>query len=137
MDLKVDLLRPQAYCALKPARVDLAETHISWVFLLDRDVFKVKKPVDLGFVDFRSIKQRKTACDAEVSLNARLAPNVYRGVVPVRRGAEGRCFVGGEGPIVDWAVHMVRLPDDRRADLLLARGELTRDAVDALSLIHI
>jgi aminoglycoside phosphotransferase family enzyme/predicted kinase len=133
MDLKVDLLRPQAYCALQPARVDLAETHISWVFLVDRDVFKVKKPVDLGFVDFRSVKQRKTACDAEVSLNARLAPDVYRGVVPVRCGADGRCFVGGEGPIVDWAVHMVRLPDDRRADLLLARGELTRDAIDAVA----
>src|SRR5579864_5557450 len=111
-ELKADLLRPEAYGALRPTRVDLAETHISWVFLVDRDVFKVKKPVNLGFVDFRTIRQRKTACEAEV----------YRGVVPVLRGKDGHSFIGGEGPIVDWAVHMARLPDDRRADLLLARG---------------
>ncbi len=133
MDTKADLLRPQAYPLLCPTRVDLAETHISLVFLTERDVFKVKKPVDLGFVDFRSIKQRKTACDAEVSLNGRLAPEVYRGVVPIRRGSDGRCLVDGEGPIVDWAVHMVRLPDERRADLMLERGELATDAIDSIA----
>ena len=133
MALKVDLLRSEAYGALRPKKVDLAETHISLVFLVDGDVFKVKKPVDLGFVDFRSIKQRKTACDAEVALNARLAPEVYRGVVPIRRGADGRLVVGGEGPIVDWAVHMVRLSEERRADVLLARGELTGEAVDGMA----
>jgi aminoglycoside phosphotransferase family enzyme/predicted kinase len=133
MDLKVELLRPEAYCELRPTKIDLAETHISLVFLLDGDVFKVKKPVDLGFVDFRSIKQRKTACDAEVRLNARLAPEVYRGVVPIRRDHDGHCLVGGEGPIVDWAVHMARLPDDRRADLLLGRGELSSEAMGAIA----
>src|ERR1700690_273060 len=133
MALKVDLLRSEAYGALRPKKIDLAETHISLVFLVDGDVFKVKKPVDLGFVDFRSIKQRKTACDAEVALNARLAPEVYRGVVPIRRGADGRLVVGGEGPIVDWAVHMVRLSEERRADVLLARGELTGEAVDGMA----
>ncbi|MGA7123154.1 MAG: AAA family ATPase [Polyangiaceae bacterium] len=133
MDLKVDLLRPQAYGGLRPGRIDLVETHISLVFLTDRDVFKVKKPVDLGFVDFRTVKQRKAACDAEVLLNVRLAPEVYRGVVPIRRGQDGGCRVDAEGPIVDWAVHMTRLPDECRADLLLARGGLTSDAIDAVA----
>jgi aminoglycoside phosphotransferase family enzyme/predicted kinase len=133
MDIKADLLRREAYGALRPTRVDLAETHISWVFLLDADVFKVKKPVALGFVDFRSIEQRKAACDAEVRLNARLAPHVYRGVVPIRRGDDGRFIAGGDGKVVDWAVHMVRLSDDHRADLLLARGELTGESIDAVA----
>ena len=133
MSLKTDLLDARAYGALAPSRVVLAETHISWVFVLDHDVFKVKKPVDLGFLDFRTIEARKLACEAEARLNRRLAPDVYRGVVPVRRGADGRCRIGGHGSIVDWAVHMVRLPDERRADELLARGELTRDSIAAVA----
>jgi aminoglycoside phosphotransferase family enzyme/predicted kinase len=133
MDIKADLLRPEAYGTPRPMRVDLAETHLSWVFLVDREVFKVKRPVELGFVDFRAPEDRKTACDAEVRLNARLAPDVYRGVVPIRLGEDGRCATFGDGPIVDWAVHMTRLPDDRRADILLVRGELSRDAIDAVA----
>jgi aminoglycoside phosphotransferase family enzyme/predicted kinase len=133
MDLKADLLRPEAYGDFRPRAVGLAETHISWVFFVDGEVFKVKKPVDLGFLDFRSIEQRKTACKAEVRLNARLAPEVYRGLVPIRRGEDGRSCVGEYGPIVDWAVHMARLPDERRADLMLARGELSNEAIDTIA----
>jgi uncharacterized protein len=135
-DLKTDLLRPEAYAALRagqPESVTLIETHISWVFLVGGDVFKVKKPVNLGFVDFGTIERRKAACDAEVLLNGRLAPDVYRGVVAIRRGDDGRCVIGGRGALVDWAVHMVRLPEERRADLLLARGDLSGDAIDAVA----
>jgi aminoglycoside phosphotransferase family enzyme/predicted kinase len=130
---KTDLLRPEAYGALRPTVVELAETHISWVFLLTNDVFKVKKPVELGFLDFRMIEQRRSACEAEVRLNARLAPRVYRGIVPVRRGEDGRACIGGAGPVVDWAVHMVRLSEGQRADQLLARGALSYEAVDELA----
>lgn len=130
---KTDLMRPEAYGALRPTAVELAETHISWVFLLADDVFKVKKPVELGFLDFRTIEQRKSACEAEVRLNARLAPRVYRGVVPVRRDEGGRACIDGTGPIVDWAVHMARLPDGQRADQLLARGALSCVAIDELA----
>jgi hypothetical protein len=134
LDLKCDLVRPAAYApGLAEGGVEVAETHISLVFLLDRDVFKVKKPVDLGFLDFRTLTQRKTACEAEVRLNARLAPEVYLGVVPVRRGRDGHARIGGEGSIVDWAVHMKRLPDEARADLRLARGALSPEDVDAVA----
>lgn len=133
MDLKADLLRPEAYGDRRPTRIELIETHISWVLLLDRDVFKVKKPVDLGFLDFRSIDQRKLACEAEVRLNTRLASGVYRGVVPIRSGEDGHGRIDGIGPIVDWAVHMARLPDEGRADLMLARGALRDDAIDVLA----
>jgi len=89
-------------------------THLSVVRVLEHDVYKRKRPLDLGFVDFRTLEARKAACEAEVRLNARLAPDVYLGVVPVR----------DEGTIVDYAVHMRRLPDDARADEMLARGAL-------------
>lgn len=135
MSLKSDLMRPDAYRALdvRALRIDCAETHASWVFLLDDDVFKVKRPVDLGFLDFRSVEHRKRACDAEVHLNQRLAPGVYRGVVPVRRDEDGRCIVGGHGEVVDWAVHMARLPDSRRADRRLEQGRLSIEDLAAIA----
>jgi aminoglycoside phosphotransferase family enzyme/predicted kinase len=130
---KDDLLRPEAYPEPHPSKIELAETHISWVFLLDREVYKVKKPVELGFLDFRSLEQRKAACEAEARLNARLSPNVYRGVVPVRRGPNGQACIGGSGPIVDFAVHMVRLPDSIRADQLLANGQLDASTLEKVA----
>ncbi len=133
MDPKVDLLRPEAYSPIRPTAIELVETHISWVFLADDEVFKVKRPVDLGFLDFRSIEQRRAACEEEVRLNARLAPDVYRGVVAVRRDHEGCCALFGQGPVVDWAVHMRRLPDAQRADILLEGGLLTVGIVDAIA----
>jgi aminoglycoside phosphotransferase family enzyme/predicted kinase len=131
-NLKQDLLEPGAY-AVRPRHIELVETHISWVFLLDGEVYKVKKPVDFGFLDFGTIEQRRAACDAEVRYNARLAPQVYLGVVPIRRGEDGRCVLHGDGPIVDWAVHMVRLADEWRADQRLARGTLTTEDLDAVA----
>ncbi|MFW6051689.1 MAG: AAA family ATPase [Myxococcota bacterium] len=113
--LKQDLTGPD---------VELRETHISWVFLSDGDVWKVKKPVDMGFLDFRTAEQRRAACEAEVRLNRRLAPDVYRGVVPITRGGDGRHRIDGDGEVVDWAVHMRRLPDRIRADVMLAEGRL-------------
>ena len=128
-----DLSRPEAYPSA-PSRIERVETHISWVFLTDDEAFKVKKPVDFGFLDFRTLAARRAACEAELRLNARLAEGVYRGLVPVRRDAEGRHALGeGPGEIVDWAVRMRRLPDARRADLMLARGELGPSHVDRIA----
>ena len=111
---------------------ELRETHISWVFLGD-DVFKVKKPVALGFLDFSTSEKRRQACEAEVRLNRRLAPGVYRGVVPVTLDSQGRHRFGGEGDAVDWAVSMKRLPDSHRADVRLERGELTGDDIELVA----
>jgi aminoglycoside phosphotransferase family enzyme/predicted kinase len=119
-DLSADLIPPGG---------ELRETHISWVFLDDKRALKVKKAVSLGFLDFSTPRLRQAACEAEVTLNRRLAPDVYRGVVPITRSASGRLRPGGDGPPVDWAVDMVRLPDASRGDVLLAEGELDRDAL--------
>lgn len=127
------LLSPEAFAGVAATHVERIQTHISWVFLLDRDVYKLKRPVELGFLDFRSIEKRKRACEAEVELNRRLAPNVYLGVVPIGQTPDGSFHVNGPGQVVDWAVHMVRLSEACRADKLLERGELSLLQLDAIA----
>lgn len=134
-DPTADLLRPEAYPAPYPARVELRETHISRVFLTEREVLKVKKPVSFAFLDFRTLDARRRACEAEVLLNSRLAAGVYLGLLPVRRDAQGRHHFGPEGEVVDWAVHMLRLPDEVRADVRLAGGTLTPEHLDAAAVM--
>ena len=114
-----DLRRPEAYPAPRPSQVTLLTTHISWVFLTDLEVWKLKRPVGYGFVDYRTLPQRRVACEDEVRLNRRLAPDVYLGVVPVRLGPDGYGF-GAEGAVVDYAVRMRRLPDERSAEAYAA-----------------
>ncbi len=132
--LTLDLLRPEAYPTPHPGRVELRETHVSSVFLTEGDVYKVKKPVRFAFLDFSDVEARRRACEAEVVLNARLAAGTYLGVVPIRRDASGRHHFGPEGEVVDWAVHMVRLPDAFRADQRLAAATLSPAHVDAMAL---
>jgi uncharacterized protein len=123
-DLTQDLLA-QGY--------ELRETHISRVFLGPSEVFKVKKPVELGFLDFRTLDQRLRYCEAEVALNRRLAPSVYLGVVPIARDASGVHRIAAPGQAVEWAVHMRRLPDAHAADVRLARGRFGRQEVRLLA----
>lgn len=131
--MKSELARPNAFPAPRPRNVEVRETHVSCVFLGERDVYKVKKPVNLGFLDFRTLEARKQACDAEVTLNRRLAPHTYLGVVAVVQKRDGTLAFGGEGTTVDWAVHMERVPDPQRADARLARGALEPSAIDAVA----
>jgi aminoglycoside phosphotransferase family enzyme/predicted kinase len=119
-----DLRRPEAYPAPRPSAVVLMTTHISWVFLTDREAWKIKRPVDYGFVDYASPDKRRRCCEEEVRLNRRLAPDVYLGVVPVRLGPTGHTL-GPEGTVVDHAVRMRRLSEATSADALLRRGALT------------
>ncbi len=111
----------------------VVETHISWVLLGPTEVYKLKKPVSLGFLDFSTVGARRAACEAEVELNRRLAPEVYRGVVPLLRDEAGRLAIGGPGEIVDWAVHMRRLPDRDRADVRLQQGRLEREDLERIA----
>jgi aminoglycoside phosphotransferase family enzyme/predicted kinase len=127
-----DLARPDAYPAPRPTTVRAASTHISWVFITDHEVWKLKRPVDYGFVDYTSIDRRRHFCHEEVRLNRRLAPDVYLGVVPVRLH-EGRHSFTSEGRIVDYAVRMRRLPEEASAESRLARGALTHEDLARLA----
>lgn len=113
-------------------KVEVRHTHISAVFLAGSYVYKVKKPVELGFLDFSTLAKRRHYCEEEVRLNRRLAPEVYLGVVPVTRNDKG-VRVEGDGEVVEWAVKMRRLPDEATLQSRLPRGEVGVQVVQALA----
>ncbi|HWB75392.1 MAG TPA: AAA family ATPase [Nannocystaceae bacterium] len=104
--------------------VEIVHTHASMVFLGATRVYKVKKPVDFGFLDYSSLGKREAMCRAEVELNRRLAPDVYLGVVPITDEGD-RLALDGDGPTIEWAVLMRRLPESACWSSMLARGALT------------
>lgn len=95
--------------------VTFTETHISRLYFTSGHVYKIKKSVNLGFVDFSSLAQRYQYCLEEVRLNRRLCPQIYLGVLPVYYGEKGY-QLKGPGEIQEYAVHMKRLPEDRMLD---------------------
>jgi aminoglycoside phosphotransferase family enzyme/predicted kinase len=126
------LLRPAVYPD-RPSRVEMVETHISWVFLTDRFVYKLKKPVHFDFLDYSTPEARRRACQAECELNQRLAPDVYLGVLPVTIEAKGRIVIGGGGQAIDWLVKMRRLPANRMLDELIRQGQLSEAETESLA----
>ena len=99
------------------------ETHTAFVFLTPERAFKIKKPVNLGYLDHRSLAARAHVCREEVRLNRQLAPDVYLGLVPLVT-TNGQLALGGAGEVVDWLIEMRRLPADRMLDEILRRGEV-------------
>ncbi|MGB8854165.1 MAG: AAA family ATPase [Pirellulales bacterium] len=117
------LLEPAAY----PHPTDgirLVETHISWVFLTGPFAYKVKKPVDFGFLDFTTLERRRGFCEAEVQISGRFAPEIYLGAVPITGSADEPRVEGG-GPPIEWAVKLVQFDEAERLDNLFAAGRLT------------
>jgi len=113
-------------------KVVVHHTHISVVFLAGPYAYKVKKPVDLGFLDFTTLDKRRHFCKEEVRLNRRLAPSVYLGVVPVTRTGAA-LEVEGEGEVVEWAVKMQRLPEEATLQKRLQRREVSTALIAALA----
>lgn len=134
MDLArlIDALSNPAAYPEPPSEVQVRQTHISVVFLAGRHVYKIKKPVALGFLDFRTLEARRHFCAEEVRLNRRLAPAVYQGVVPVTRSGAG-LRLGGEGEAIEWAVQMERLPEEATLLNRLRRRELTASQIERLA----
>ena len=87
-------------------RIEVHQTHISAVFLAGPFAYKIKKPVNLGFLDFSTLEKRKHFCEEEVRLNRRLAPQVYLDIVPISV-RDGEVHLGSDGQIIEWAVKMV------------------------------
>lgn len=126
------LLQPQAYPDA-PARVEFRETHVSRLYFTPDFVYKVKKSVDFGFLNFTSLDRRRFYCEEEVRLNRRFAPDTYLGVREIRRGPKG-VKLDGEGDVLDYAVWMKRLPTERMLDVLIdADAAELPQAMDKLS----
>lgn len=120
IEMKVAFLRqPDVYPEPTEA-VEVIETHMAWVFLTDRHAYKLKKPVQREALDFRTLAARRRDSEAEVRLNRRLAPDVYLGTIPLTLDATGALHLGGDGEVIDWLVHMQRLPADRMLDRMIA-----------------
>ncbi len=116
----------------RPPSVELVQTHISFVFIAGDRVYKVKKAVDFGFLDFTTLEKRKRFCEEELRLNRRLAPEAYLEVAAIGEDAGGTPALGVGRP-VEYAVVMRRLPQDRMLKRLLAEGKVPPEAMDAVA----
>jgi len=112
--------------------IEVVETHISWIFLAGSYAYKVKKPLDLGFLDFSTLEKRRHFCNEELRLNRRLCPEIYLSVVPVVRSPE-TFLVDAEGEVVDYAVKMVRFDRAMELDRMLGQKLLKSDHVTLLA----
>lgn len=131
-DVRAALANPDFYPD-RPQRVDVRETHISWVFLAGERAYKLKKPLVLPFLDYGTRRRRRNMCREEIRLNHRLAPDLYLGVRAVAAGADGLELAAEDDPrAVDYLVEMRRYDEDSTLAAKLARGELKRAEVVAL-----
>jgi aminoglycoside phosphotransferase family enzyme/predicted kinase len=112
--------------------VRVIQTHISYVLLTGRFAYKIKKDVNLGFLDFTTLAARRFYCERELELNRRLAPAIYLEVVAVT-GSAGRPRIGGDGPALEYAVKMLEFPQDSLLTRLLERGALTAAQIEELA----
>ncbi len=115
------------------AAVERADTHISIVVLAGARALKLKRAVRFDYVDFSTPALRRAACEAEVRVNRRTAPALYRGVLAVTREAEGALALDGRGTPIDWVVEMARFDQDALLDRIADRGALTLDLMPGLA----
>ncbi len=129
----LELLRnPSAY-PIQTSTVELIQTHVSWLFLTDTHVFKLKKPVNFGFLDFSTLELRCFYCHEELRLNRRLCPEIYEQVIELRETVGGAAFVG-DGKTIDYAVMMKRLPSDRMLDRLVDNSNISEEEIQIVAL---
>ncbi len=129
--LKKALLNPEIYPD-HPKEVGFFETHISLLFFTGNRVYKVKKPVDFGFLDFTSLEKRKYFCEQEVMLNRRLSPEIYLGVMKIIQDGK-RILLDGRGEVVEYAVKMKQIPEELLMNRLLEKGQVDSKMIEAVS----
>lgn len=132
------LLQPQCYSA-SVQRVELVQTHISWVLLAGDFAYKIKKPLKLPFLDFSTLARREQCCLDELRLNRRYAPDIYLEVVGIFNTPQGP-RLGGTGTPIEYAVKMRRFDEAGRLDHVCARGGLQpshlSDLADSIAAFH-
>ncbi len=113
------------------ADISLVQTHISFVLLAGDFVYKWKKPVDFGFLNFTTLEKRKFFCEQELQLNRRLCPDLYEELVTVNEEGEGLCL-NGSGKVVEYGIRMARMPEEKMMGKVMGAGELTKTHLDAI-----
>ncbi len=117
----------------RPSSVEVIQTHISFIFIADDCVYKVKKAVDFGFLDFTTLEKRRFYCREELRLNKRLAPDFYLDVVDISEDASGNIVMGPGEKVIEYAVKMKRLPADRMLKGLLSEGKVDRPDMERIA----
>ena len=126
------LMKPEAYDE-EPGRIELTQTHISFVFLTRNFVYKMKKAVDLGFLDFTTLEKRRFFCEKELELNRRLCESMYLEVVPINRSNVIK--IKGQGEAVEYAVKMKRMPQEKMMNRLLEENKVDNKLIDRIAKI--
>ncbi len=126
------MLKPEAY-AQDPGKIELIQTHISFVFLTRNYVYKVKKAVNFGFLDFSTLDKRHLFCEKELELNRRLCPEIYLEVVPIKK--TNIIKVDGDGETIEYALKMKRLPQERIMTVLLKENKVDKKTIDGVAQI--
>jgi len=129
----VDALKNPALYPNHPERIELLQTHISYILLAGDEVYKIKKPVNFGFLDFTTLEKRRFFCEEELRLNRRLAPQVYREVVKITADSNGEIRLRGGGETVEYAVRMRRLPAQGMLKRLISRPDFNPAIIDSLA----
>ena len=126
-ELVKTLLDPKTY-PHRPDKVELVQTQMSFVFLAGDYVYKVKKPVNLGYLDYTTLEKRRFFCQKEVELNRRLCPETYLDVVPITQG-KYKISLGGRGEVIEYAVKMRYLPEEKMMNVLLTNDQVSPEMV--------
>jgi len=126
------LLKPKAY-ENNPQGIELVQTHISFVFLTKKFVYKVKKAVNFGFLDFSTLEKRRFFCEKELTLNRRLCEDLYLEVVPINKSDVIR--TKGEGETVEYAVKMRKIPQNKMLSKLLEENKVDNALIDKIAKI--
>jgi uncharacterized protein len=129
----VAFLRETTSYPEQPETVEVIETHKSWVFLTQSHAYKLKKPIRYDSIDFHPLQTRCANCEAEVTLNRRLAGDVYLGVDRITVNSRGDLQLGGDGPLVDCLVKMKRLPEDRMLSHLIDKQRVSEQEAHAIA----
>ncbi len=127
------LLNPSSYPE-EAGKIEIVQTHISFVFLTDKYAYKIKKPVNFGFLDFSNLEKRHIYCEKELVLNRRLCPEIYLEVLPITK-TDDLLKIGGEGEPVEYALKMKRLPQNRIMTQLLQEGKIDKKIIDNIAQI--
>ena len=126
------LMKPEAYDE-EVGQIELIQTHISFVFLTRNFVYKVKKAVDLGFLDFTTLEKRRFFCEKELELNRRLCGDMYLEVVPINKS--NIIKIKGEGETVEYAVKMKKMPQEKMMNKLLEENKVNSKLIDRIAKI--
>ena len=127
------LVDSRAFPGAGAGKVEWLETHISWVILSEDFAYKIKKPVRFSFLDFSTLDKRRHYCQRELELNGRLTTGLYRQVLPIRRSENGPAIGTEAGEVIDYALQMKRLDNNRQMNILLEKGKGTEEDMRKLA----